>query len=116
MFAQETSVEIRFVEEQGTQKILGYAKSFMKHCGLIILENPEITTGRYVVKGFPSTGYIDIESDLTGCMVKDVAAIYNAVEYNKELNSHALYNGCRVVTVDKQIRARIYYTEGVSMN
>jgi len=117
MTYQETTVDIKFVEVEGTSKVIQYAKSFMKNCGLILLSHSDSKLRkRFVVKGFVGSGFIDITLDLTGNIAKDVNAIYDCVNSNKELNEHAIFNGCRVATRDNKISARLYYSEKLNLN
>ena len=117
MMYQETTVDIKFVEVQGAKSVVGYAKSFMKECGLILFAPPYSGSDkRYLVKGFIGSGYIDVIVQMSGNVAIDLNTIRSAVELNIELNSHASYDGCRVSVYEDKIATRIYYSETVNLN
>lgn len=112
MITGESNIEIQFVQEHGIDKVVEYAKSFMK-CEVILLQ-PIKKSRHYNIRGFSSSGYIDVIIDMSGSISADVNEIYRQVEQNIELNSHAKYSGVRVATFEDKVAARIYYEDLVS--
>jgi hypothetical protein len=108
MIVRESIIETDFIFREGVDRTIEYALTFMKSDFVLFqpCDKPEI----HKVVGFTDdNGHVDIIIDMTGSLAIDYNSVYNAVNDNIELNNHVAYCGCRIMSLEDKISARIYY-------